>query len=316
MTRPSETCAMPGGDRLPLDAAAAAVSPAPRLTDAALTWIDALGLGPVFVRRELIAAAASRPEPAVAVQTEPAVVRSDTVPEAAPVAPLPPVVAPRPDGATSAAGAAPVAPECATTAGCAERPALIAAMDWAELQATTQACRACRLGSSRHQAVFGTGSIRARWLVVGEAPGAEEDRLGEPFVGAAGKLLDAMLAAVGLDRRADDARAVYIANVLKCRPPGNRNPTPDEVAQCAPLLQRQIALLRPSLILALGRFAAQALLDSSAPISQLRSRVHRYGDVPVVVSYHPAYLLRNPADKSKVWRDLCLARDIAAGASA
>lgn len=317
MTRPSEACAMPGGDRLPLDAAAAAVPPAPRLTDAALTWIGALGLGPVFVRRELIATAAALPEPAVAVRAEPAaVVPSGTVLETAPVAPSRPVVAPRSDGATSAASSTAVVPGCATSAGCAERPALIAAMDWAELEATTQACRACRLGSSRHQAVFGTGSIRARWLVVGEAPGAEEDRLGEPFVGAAGKLLDAMLAAVGLDRRADDARAVYIANVLKCRPPGNRNPTPDEVAQCAPLLQRQIALLRPSLILALGRFAAQALLDSSAPISQLRSRVHRYGDVPVVVSYHPAYLLRNPADKSKVWRDLCLARDIVAGASA
>jgi DNA polymerase len=317
MTRPSEACAMPGGDRLPLDAAAAAVPPAPRLTDAALTWIDALGLGPVFVRRELIATAGLQPEPVAAMREEPAVAaRSDTVPEATPVGQSRPVVAPRPDGATSAAGAAVGIPGCATTAGCAERSTLIAAMDWAELEATTQACRACRLGSSRHQAVFGTGSIRARWLIVGEAPGAEEDRLGEPFVGAAGKLLDAMLAAVGLDRRADDASAVYIANVLKCRPPGNRNPTPDEVAQCAPLLQRQIALLRPSLILALGRFAAQALLDSSAPISQLRGRIHRYGDVPVVVSYHPAYLLRNPADKSKVWRDLCLARDIAAGASA
>jgi DNA polymerase len=147
-------------------------------------------------------------------------------------------------------------------------------------------------------------------MIVGEAPGAEEDRLGEPFVGPAGQLLDAMLQAIGLDRHADDPqRAVYIANVIKCRPPGNRNPLPEEVAQCAPWLARQIALLQPVLILALGRFAAHSLLGSNAPISQLRGKVHRYAGIPLIVSYHPAYLLRNPADKARTWRDLCLARD-------
>ncbi|MGE0073216.1 MAG: uracil-DNA glycosylase, partial [Thiomonas sp.] len=176
--------------------------------------------------------------------------------------------------------------------------------------AAAQACRACTLGSTRQQAVVGCGSTRARWMIVGEAPGAEEDRQGQPFVGAAGQLLDAMLQAIGLDRTAQEPQhAVYIANVLKCRPPGNRNPAPDEVAQCLPFLQRQIALLQPRLILALGRFAAQSLLGSSAPISQLRGQVHRYAGIPVVVSYHPAYLLRNPADKARVWRDLCFARN-------
>ena len=273
-----------------------AASAAPRLTPAALTWLDALGLAPVFVRRELVVSAS--PEPTV------------------PAEPPPAADAERSDAAATASGrGADAPPECAITAGCAERPALIAGMDWAELAATTQACRACRLGSGRQQAVFGTGSARARWLIVGEAPGAEEDRLGEPFVGAAGKLLDAMLAAIGLDRKADDARAVYIANVLKCRPPGNRNPAPDEVAQCAPLLQRQIALLQPRIIVALGRFAAQSLVGGNAPISQLRGQVLRHNGIPVVVSYHPACLLRNPADKARVWRDLCLARKVAAEAA-
>lgn len=275
---------------------------APRLTPAVLTWLDALGLAPVFVRRELVAVP-QRPE---AAPDQPGPAGVEHLGQAR-------LAAARPaSGDAPATGSDPAHRECATTAGCAERPALIARMDWDELAATTQACRACRLGSGRQQAVFGTGSARARWLIVGEAPGAEEDRLGEPFVGAAGKLLDAMLGAIGLDRKADDARAVYIANVLKCRPPGNRNPAPDEVAQCAPLLQRQIALLQPRIIVALGRFAAQSLVGSNAPISQLRGQVLRHDGIPVVVSYHPAYLLRNPADKARVWRDLCLARKVAA----
>ena len=152
--------------------------------------------------------------------------------------------------------------------------------------------------------MFGVGDEKAEWMLVGEAPGSEEDRLGEPFVGQAGKLLDNMLAAIGLAR----GRNVYIANVLKCRPPANRNPEPDEVEQCAPYLLRQIGLVRPKLIVAMGRFAAQTLLGTDATIASLRGRVHRYAGVPLIVTYHPAYLLRNLPDKSKAWADLLFAR--------
>jgi DNA polymerase len=158
--------------------------------------------------------------------------------------------------------------------------------------------------------VFGVGDERASWMLVGEAPGADEDRLGEPFVGQAGRLLDNMLAALGLTRGND----VYIANVLKCRPPGNRNPQPDEVAQCSPYLLRQIGLIQPKLIVAMGRFAAQALLNTDASIASLRGRVHRYAGVPLVVTYHPAYLLRSLPDKAKAWIDLRFAaRTLSAG---
>jgi DNA polymerase len=171
-------------------------------------------------------------------------------------------------------------------------------------------CTDCRLRASCKQTVFGVGDERAAWMLVGEAPGADEDRLGEPFVGQAGRLLDNMLAAIGLARGTD----VYIANVLKCRPPGNRNPQPDEVAQCSPYLLRQIGLIKPKLIVAMGRFAAQALLNSDATIASLRGRVHRYAGVPLVVTYHPAYLLRNLPDKAKAWVDLRFAaRTMAAG---
>ncbi|MCC6474167.1 MAG: uracil-DNA glycosylase [Burkholderiales bacterium] len=184
------------------------------------------------------------------------------------------------------------------------RAAAIARMDWEELKASAAACSACGLCKGRTQAVFGVGDEAAPWMVVGEAPGAEEDARGEPFVGQAGRLLDAMLAAIGLAR----GRGVYIGNVIKCRPPGNRNPEPQEVARCAPYLARQIELVRPRVILALGRFAAQALLSSDATIASLRGRVLRYRGIPTIVSYHPAYLLRNLPDKSKAWEDLCLAR--------
>jgi uracil-DNA glycosylase family 4 len=148
---------------------------------------------------------------------------------------------------------------------------------------------------------------------VGEAPGEQEDRQGEPFVGRAGQLLDRMLTAVGLSRtEADAARQVYIANVIKCRPPGNRNPLPEEVAQCEPFLIRQVQLVQPKVILAMGRFAVQSILRSSEPIGKLRGKVHEYQGVPVVVTYHPAYLLRNPADKALAWDDLCLARELMA----
>jgi len=178
-------------------------------------------------------------------------------------------------------------------------------MDWDALNAAIKSCTRCNLAKSRTQAVPGVGDIHAEWLFVGEAPGANEDRQGEPFVGDAGKLLDAMLAAIGLAR----GNNVYIANVLKSRPPGNRDPQPEEVASCLPYLERQIELIQPKLIVALGRFAAQNLLATDTAIGKLRGAVHQYRGVPLVVTYHPAYLLRNPLDKAKVWEDLVLARD-------
>ena len=187
----------------------------------------------------------------------------------------------------------------------------VATMDWEALRQAVAQCQACALGASRHQTVFGVGGTRAHWMLVGEAPGEQEDLRGEPFVGAAGQLLDAMLRAVGLTRSddpsLDPARQVYIANTLKCRPPRNRNPEREEMARCEPFLVRQIQLLRPRLILAMGRFAVQSLLRTEDPIGRLRGRVHRYQGVPVVVTYHPAYLLRNLPDKAKAWEDLCLA---------
>ncbi len=179
---------------------------------------------------------------------------------------------------------------------------------WQELLVRVDACRACPLGHSRQHAVFGTGNQTARWMLIGEAPGAEEDRLGEPFVGRAGSLLDAMLSAAGLDR----GRDVYIANVLKCRPPANRNPEPTEVARCSSHLREQVELVKPTLLVLMGRFAAQTLLGTDASISSLRGRIHLADvgglNIPAVVSYHPAYLLRNPADKRLAWADWCLAR--------
>ena len=175
---------------------------------------------------------------------------------------------------------------------------------WIELKQAVPACTACGLHKGRTQTVFGVGDEQADWLLVGEAPGAEEDRLGDPFVGQAGKLLDNMLAAIGLAR--DDN--VYICNVLKCRPPGNRNPAPDEVAKCTPFLLRQIELIQPKLVVAIGRFAAQTLLNTDASIASLRGRVHQYAGRPLIVTYHPAYLLRNLPDKSKAWADLLFAR--------
>lgn len=179
----------------------------------------------------------------------------------------------------------------------------ISTMDWAQLKAKVAGCTDCKLRAGCTQTVFGVGDERAEWLLVGEAPGAEEDRLGEPFVGQAGKLLDHMLFSIGLQRGAN----VYIANVLKCRPPGNRNPEPDEVAKCAPHLLRQVALIQPKLIVAMGRFAAQTLLNTDASIASLRGRVHAYAGVPLIVTYHPAYLLRNLPDKAKAWADLVFA---------
>jgi DNA polymerase len=185
--------------------------------------------------------------------------------------------------------------------------------DWASVAAEVAACTRCSLHSCRNRTVFGVGNRKARWLVVGEAPGGEEDRQGEPFVGRAGKLLDAMLRAIGLDRS-----SVFIANILKCRPPDNRNPLPEEVAQCMPFLERQIALLQPSIMLAVGSVAAQNLLATDVPVGRLRGQVHPFGTArtPLVVTYHPAYLLRSPAEKRKAWEDLKFARRIAGAAVA
>jgi len=243
-------------------------------------WL-ALGLGPRWERRECPpedvgdSAQADVDPAALAVDPTPAAV--DRIPEELPHA----------------------APD--------QRRAAIAACDWSELRETVAACQACGLWKSRSNTVFGVGDERADWFVLGEAPGAEEDRRGEPFVGRAGQLLDAMLAAVGKSRRS----GVFIANVLKCRPPGNRDPSPDEAARCEPFLQRQIELVSPRLILVVGRVAAQALLDTEASLTSLRGRVHAYHAasrrIPVVVTYHPAYLLRKPEYKAKAWVDLQLA---------
>ncbi len=180
----------------------------------------------------------------------------------------------------------------------------IAAMAWPELEGAIRGCTACDLHATRQQAVVGIGNRQADWMIVGEAPGEQEDLQGEPFVGRAGVLLNNMLAAVGLSRE-----TVYIANVIKCRPPGNRDPHVEEVSSCIGYLERQIALVRPRLILIVGRVAAQTLLQTDSAVGRMRGRVHYYGDqnIPVVVTYHPAYLLRRPTEKAKSWDDLKLA---------
>jgi uracil-DNA glycosylase len=232
------------------------------------------------------------PAPAPLAVPEPLVALGAPAPPAAPAAPV------------SRAAAAPATP-------------LAPGLGWQPLREAVAACRACSLCERRTQTVFGTGHEQASWLVVGEAPGAEEDLQGEPFVGDSGQLLDRMLAALSLTREADAAlpreRQVYIANTLKCRPPGNRNPTPAELSTCEPFLVRQIELLKPRIILAMGRFAVQALLRSDEPIGKLRGRVHRYQGVPLVVTYHPAYLLRNLPEKAKAWDDLCFAAEVFEG---
>lgn len=183
--------------------------------------------------------------------------------------------------------------------------------DWQPLQAEVAGCVKCGLAAGRTRTVFGVGNPHADWLVIGEAPGAEEDRQGKPFVGAAGKLLDAMLRAIGLSREEN----VFVANMLKCRPPGNRDPRPEEVAACLPYLMRQIAAIKPKLILAVGRIAAQSLLETDMSLARLRGRVHRFGPLStaLIATYHPAYLLRAPAEKRKAWEDLKFARDFFKG---
>lgn len=213
----------------------------------------------------------------------------------------------------SRAGRAPVYDDVGMLAGvpeCSPVPVEVDAppesMDWESLEHSVVSCTRCPLHQGRIQAVFGVGNRAANWMFVGEAPGAAEDRQGIPFVGRAGKLLTSMLFALGLERD-----QVYIANVLKCRPPNNRDPMGKEVACCEPYLHRQVELIGPKVIVALGRFAAQSLLKSTQSIGKLRGQRFTYGNgIPLVVSYHPAYLLRNPLDKRKAWEDLCLARTL------
>ena len=205
--------------------------------------------------------------------------------------------------ATQAIAASPATERAAERASDIRR-ARIAELAWDAFDADVDACNACGLCRTRNRSVPGVGVRDAEWMFVGEAPGADEDARGEPFVGQAGRLLDNMLAAIGVSR----TRNAYIANVLKCRPPGNRTPEPLEADACRPYLERQVALLRPKLVVALGKSAASLLLSTDAPVASLRGRVHRYQGVPLIVTYHPAYLLRTLHDKAKAWEDLVLAR--------
>jgi uracil-DNA glycosylase family 4 len=220
----------------------------------------------------------------------------------------PEVVVPGRETRDNSRPAAPVAdapPELSRVSRPGTAEPLPAGIDWEPLRERVAGCTACDLCKTRTQTVFGVGNRKAEWLIIGEAPGAEEDRQGEPFVGRAGQLLNAMLLAIGLPRE-----TVFIANVLKCRPPGNRDPKPEEVSRCLPYLSAQIALLKPKILLAVGRIAAQNLLATDVPLSRLRGKLHTFGEAntPLVITYHPAYLLRTPADKRKAWEDLKFAR--------
>lgn len=247
-------------------------------------------------------------------ETEPAEVATAAATPAQVAAPRPAPV-PAPALTQAPTSRAPVATPAAapTPVARAPRPTGVETMDWPALRETVAGCQACKLCEGRRQTVFGVGNEHAHWMVIGEAPGEQEDREGEPFVGKAGQLLDRMLEAVSLTRaEGSPEQQVFIANVLKCRPPGNRNPLPEEVAQCEPYLKRQVELVKPRIILAMGRFAVQSILQTQDPIGRLRGREHSYAGVPVIVTYHPAYLLRSPADKTLAWEDLCLAREVLA----
>ncbi|MDH2049154.1 uracil-DNA glycosylase [Achromobacter marplatensis] len=323
---------------------AAAKPVAPRVNPLQRIWLREIGMERLWMRpapgaaRPAVVSQAPVSEPVLAPGLAPAVVARDIAP-----APVPPTVA-SPASAVPQAAAVSPAPAEATVpttrsngrpgipasilnrTGPPPRPVPKAAEDEAveapripvaqavknatldELREQVVACTACGLCDGRRHAVFGQGATPTRWLVVGEAPGEQEDRQGHPFVGRSGQLLDAMLAAVGMSRETD----VFITNVIKCRPPGNRNPKPEEIAACSPYLMRQIALLKPERILVLGRFAAQTLLGTDATIGSLRGRVHALktdegAEIPVIVSYHPAYLLRSPSEKARAWQDLKLA---------
>jgi uracil-DNA glycosylase len=234
-----------------------------------------LKLWPLWVRRDRLAPPAAAPSP-------------------------PPRAQPRREPVRPPAAAQPVSIQ-----GGDARGARILGLDWTGLKEAVRACTACALHAARKQAVFGVGDENADWMFIGEGPGAEEDARGEPFVGQAGRLLDNMLTSIGLKR----GRDVYIANVVKCRPPGNRAPEPVEAGQCEPYLLRQIQLVAPRLIVALGKTAASNLLRTDASIGSLRGRLHEFRGTPLLVTYHPAYLLRSLHDKAKAWEDLCFARE-------
>ncbi|MDD5297079.1 MAG: uracil-DNA glycosylase [Rhodocyclaceae bacterium] len=262
-----------------------------------------MGLAPLWKLR--VAEEVQPEQPAPPVQADPAAPAAPrNAPKPVAREPDPGPYSPEARGARLVHSAVPadIAPSAAT-------PGELAGMDWDALQQSVAECQACGLCKQRRQAVFGVGDRQADWLFVGEGPGADEDERGEPFVGVAGKLLDAMLAAIHL-RRGDN---VYIANAVKCRPPGNRTPEVDEAAACFPFLERQIALIRPRLIVALGRPAAQTLLGTEVKIGAVRGRLLDFRGIPLIVTYHPAYLLRNLPDKSKAWEDLCFARRTMAG---
>jgi uracil-DNA glycosylase len=266
-------------------------------------YLRELELWPIFALQKRVtnsAAVASLTSPAsIAKEDAPVVSARPVARETAREAPVVPVARPaRPAPVPTAAPAtapAPVDPA---------RAARIEGLDWTALASEVAACNACGLCKQRKQAVFGVGAQSATWLLVGEGPGAEEDQQGEPFVGQAGKLLDAMLTAMKLQR----GREVYIANVVKCRPPGNRTPSTDEALACAPFLDRQIALIKPKLIVALGKTAVMRLTGSEASMASLRGTLHEYRGIPVVATYHPAYLLRNLPEKLKAWEDFNFAR--------
>jgi DNA polymerase len=265
------------------------------------TILEAMELGPLW-RLRAKALTAERPEEEASRENErgaaAARAAKDDVPSPAPASAV--VPPPAPDNTLTRAR-----PESVESAEVVDRRSAILRMDWEGLKASVARCVACPLHEKRTNTVFGVGDEQADWLFVGEGPGAEEDVKGEPFVGQAGRLLDNMLAAIGLARGTN----VYIANVVKCRPPGNRNPEAGEMHRCEPYLTRQILLLRPKLIVAMGRIAASHLLATNASIASLRGRLHDYQGTPLIVTYHPAYLLRNLPDKAKAWTDLCFATD-------
>jgi uracil-DNA glycosylase len=269
-------------------------------------YLRELELWPIFALQKRVTNSASAALPAAIVKDDapaasPRPVVRESAREAGREAPVVPVARPaRPMPAPTAAPAPTTAPALIDPA----RAARIATLDWDALASEVAACNACGLCKQRKQAVFGVGARSAPWLLVGEGPGAEEDQQGEPFVGQAGKLLDAMLAAMKLQR----GREVYIANVVKCRPPGNRTPSTDEALACAPFLDRQIALIQPKLIVALGKTAVTRLTGSEASMASLRGTLHEYHGIPVVATYHPAYLLRNLPEKLKAWEDFNFAR--------
>ncbi len=277
----------------------------PRVNPLQRLWLREIGIEKTWLRQDepRKSAESSAPRQAEAKAAIPAVLARP----ASAGAPSSEIRAPRPAPVRLAVPAAATAAPHDVPEVDPDRAARVARSDLETLREMVSGCEACGLCRSRRKAVFGMGAPAPRWMVVGEAPGEQEDRQGLPFVGRSGQLLDAMLAAVGMSRQND----VFIANVIKCRPPGNRNPTPEEIAACSPYLMRQIELLKPERILVLGRFAAQALLNTDATIGSLRGRVHAVRadgrDIPVVVSYHPAYLLRSPSEKARSWQDLRLA---------